>query len=995
MSDAAMEFSGKDLEDIQRVAGLLNLTVDELIQQRRRAGEPSKKRDIPDNARIHHTAVSDTYSLSQLPGDGLRQDRPDAGPQPEVSHDADPMDLDLFEPEPSHSSSEPAEAEAAALPSSSTEVILLNPLWYDCNASVWGYAEAAGEDFPVDDISQLEDDGDESYVPVTTAHTGSDDGSHITARGKGKERESDELGTDWALVSTPKSLSSFQTPISATTGSIDKRYHPIAPRTSRHNSQSTEESSLRKVRKKRGRYIEAKKMDTNLTRSVHACVRCRMQRNRCVPDPTNPRGPCITCQRKMVRMSRLPCLRYMVTDSTLFRTDLNYMDFYKSHPMLGPNYGDFHLERQWTGTQPKFLRLGQVGAMNFQVELKEFLPPLNTTDVDLKGRPMYAVPWAIADPDAVVTAMTEYIDRGTTKYMYTYLDDTDGLVWDVFEAAYRYSVFPTPNRMLQKTLRLWVACRFLESKWRCWADNGWVDDSILAANPKDPFHDSESLPPYLDYQLASIIIHRILSPLRKEVLRELQATFNAHSPENWFVTFLTSFILLKNYETQMLFQKEFAERRQSDLFSKGFDWGALKVRKMARLDDEQMNFMAHCRDNVIKKGNQHPLSDMGVETVLPKGAGNAWGAPQLKTSTLSRVPNPQEWPEPMRGDLAWGPTSFASEHDYALTLNDDDVSEVRAALQHFNDLGLYGNEVSPSTFPLPTLGPRLLKAAIDVHRGKGFAVVRGIDPNAFSPEDNTLIFLGISSYIGAQRGRQDEDGNMLMHIRDAKLSKAPQSDRPTRYSARASTFHTDTFCDILALQTRVRAAEGGRNILSSSWTIFNNLMASRPDVVQLLAQPIWPFDSRGAFFECSTRPLLFYHGGRIIMNFAREPLLGLAGVRRSVGLAVLSQAQREALDVVENMASQSQIMLDAEPGDLLFINNHGVLHSREAFTDAPEAPSRYLVRMWLRNPTLAWKLPRALQGGSSRIYGDNELGEQWNIVDVPKVQFRLSERLTS
>lgn len=152
--------------------------------------------------------------------------------------------------------------------------------------------------------------------------------------------------------------------------------------------------------------------------------------------------------------------------------------------------------------------------------------------------------------------------------------------------------------------------------------------------------------------------------------------------------------------------------------------------------------------------------------------------------------------------------------------------------------------------------------------------------------------------------------------------------------------------------------------------------------------------SRGKFFECSTRPLLFYHGGRIMMNFAREPLLGLDGIRRPDGLGTLSQEQRRALNVLEEIAKCNQISLEAQPGDLLFINNHGVLHSREAFEDSPDSP-RYLVRMWLKNEALAWKLPRALQEGNSRIYDENELGERWNIVDMPRVQFRLSERLTS
>jgi hypothetical protein len=188
-------------------------------------------------------------------------------------------------------------------------------------------------------------------------------------------------------------------------------------------------------------------------------------------------------------------------------------------------------------------------------------------------------------------------------------------------------------------------------------------------------------------------------------------------------------------------------------------------------------------------------------------------------------------------------------------------------------------------------------------------------------------------------------------------------------------------------------------------------MKTHPHLRELFAQPIWSFDrydqpnqsaltpsnpsrSRGKFFDCSTRPLLYYHGGRIMMNYAREPLLGLNGIRRTPGLETLSDEQHRALDVLEEIATRNQIVVDTQPGDLLFINNHGVLHSRDAFVDAPEAP-RYLVRMWLKNLELAWKLPRALQEGNARIYEENELGEQWNIVDAPRVQFRLSERLTS
>lgn len=76
-------------------------------------------------------------------------------------------------------------------------------------------------------------------------------------------------------------------------------------------------------------------------------------------------------------------------------------------------------------------------------------------------------------------------------------------------------------------------------------------------------------------------------------------------------------------------------------------------------------------------------------------------------------------------------------------------------------LGLDGDLVSRDNFPLPTLGPRLDGISRDVHNGKGFGVIRGLDPQKYSVEDLTVIHLGIQSYIASRHGRQDKRGNML------------------------------------------------------------------------------------------------------------------------------------------------------------------------------------------------------------------------------------------
>jgi hypothetical protein len=69
--------------------------------------------------------------------------------------------------------------------------------------------------------------------------------------------------------------------------------------------------------------------------------------------------------------------------------------------------------------------------------------------------------------------------------------------------------------------------------------------------------------------------------------------------------------------------------------------------------------------------------------------------------------------------------------------------------------------VTSETFPLPTIQRQLAQASLDVHQGRGFAIVRGLDARKYTAEDNVTIFLGIANYIGEQRGVQDKRGSVL------------------------------------------------------------------------------------------------------------------------------------------------------------------------------------------------------------------------------------------
>ena len=141
---------------------------------------------------------------------------------------------------------------------------------------------------------------------------------------------------------------------------------------------------------------------------------------------------------------------------------------------------------------------------------------------------------------------------------------------------------------------------------------------------------------------------------------------------------------------------------------------------------------------------------------------------------------PEGWPQALPELMAWSGSQFTDESEYIHTLSESDVKEVESALLSFKGtflnpplswrpgcglhqtaLGLDGDCVSRDNFPLPTLGSRLDRIRRDVHQGKGFGVIRGLDPQKYSVEDLTVLYLGIQSYIADRHGRQDRKGNML------------------------------------------------------------------------------------------------------------------------------------------------------------------------------------------------------------------------------------------
>ncbi|KAK7210438.1 hypothetical protein V2G26_017616 [Clonostachys chloroleuca] len=134
---------------------------------------------------------------------------------------------------------------------------------------------------------------------------------------------------------------------------------------------------------------------------------------------------------------------------------------------------------------------------------------------------------------------------------------------------------------------------------------------------------------------------------------------------------------------------------------------------------------------------------------------------------------PEGFPKELKGDLVWEGETIAQKYDWTYVLSADQLAEIDSALAHFKSLNLAKGYITQETFPLPKLHAELRRLSHELHFGHGFFVIRGLDVDKYTREENIIIYTGVSSHIGSIRGRQDAyfEGKradvVVGHVKDA------------------------------------------------------------------------------------------------------------------------------------------------------------------------------------------------------------------------------------
>lgn len=299
---------------------------------------------------------------------------------------------------------------------------------------------------------------------------------------------------------------------------------------------------------------------------------------------------------------------------------------------------------------------------------------------------------------------------------------------------------------------------------------------------------------------------------------------------------------------------------------------------------------------------------------------------------------------------AWKGQSLQGSREWLRQVDDENIHDMERALASVHDRGLSMEEIRKENFPLPSLQGALSDMATEIEFGRGFALLRGLPVERWGVEDATTVYWGLSTHLGTPTS-QSKRGNRMMAVRDVGLSAADLNVRGPLTNAKLY-YHSD-FADVVGLMCIHPAKEGGVSRICSSMAVYNALVdAGRRDLVDALYDG-YLFDRKSeegpGIFPVSEAPvpMLSWHEGRL--SFRYVPSWAETAAKRTG--KPWFDVQRAALDEVNRLSNLPEFYLDMDfqVGDVQYLNNYSVLHSRTDFVDHDEPErKRFLQRIWLR-----------------------------------------------
>lgn len=286
--------------------------------------------------------------------------------------------------------------------------------------------------------------------------------------------------------------------------------------------------------------------------------------------------------------------------------------------------------------------------------------------------------------------------------------------------------------------------------------------------------------------------------------------------------------------------------------------------------------------------------------------------------------------------FGWRPADLG-EPGWTYRLDEEALGEVRAV-------------AAGASQDAPRLGRAMDEIGRRLRRGTGFAVVDRL-PVAETGEEGALR---VYARLGQMLGRivpTRFDGTLYYRVTDEGRSFGP-GVRGSSTNGPLS-FHTDNAFSVLMPELVgllcLRAAKvGGVNFICNLYRIHDEMLRADRSLLSRLYRPVL-FDRQREHSEGAPMllraPLFEFRDGmlraRLVPNLIRRGYEMAGSPPDPELLAALALLD----ELLVNPASSIELRL--EPGQVLFLANHGIAHARTPYVDGREP--RLLIRTWYRD----------------------------------------------
>ena len=298
------------------------------------------------------------------------------------------------------------------------------------------------------------------------------------------------------------------------------------------------------------------------------------------------------------------------------------------------------------------------------------------------------------------------------------------------------------------------------------------------------------------------------------------------------------------------------------------------------------------------------------------------------------------------GHLVWDKTLANKKQKFVADLSPGTVGELikrRNELDNLNenDLLLLKNEIL-----------EFKKKILD---GFGLFIINGACLKDFSLKEKISIYTLIAEILGEliiQNIKQEK----IVEIKD--VGKSMQTGGRYHETKEGGSHHTDSpqwkdVPDYLGLFCVHNAKKGGTNLFLSAYTIHNRILKGRKDLLNILYGK-FHFDKRGEFKEGESstvfEPIFKFKDGKLYFRYLRNYI----DAGHDIQNQTLSESQKEALTYLDNsMLEEDMIMsYDLKPDDMVFSDNHWIIHGRTTFEDFDDPNlKRLMLRTWIKDKT--------------------------------------------